>query len=196
MSETERVHRADVDRSTEMWSALAIHVDVAICLLDRTGTIREVTAAIEGVTGFGPDHYRGTNVVEHVHRGDVAAFVSQRRDLMDLADGARRRFRFRLATPGGPWHWVEAVATRQLDQPDVEGFVVSIRDVDEEHRATEELRSSERQARTLIADLEKEEVFLRLLLDAALRCGDGGQRRPVGPVGQPVDRTGDRLVAP
>ena len=83
--------------------------------------------------------------------------------------------------------------TRALDQPDVAGFVVSLRDVDEEHRATERLRESEREARSLILDLEQEEHFLRILLDAS---SDGvtiiGPDLN-GPLGQSVDRTDHRL---
>src|SRR6478735_11468700 len=133
MSDTERVRTPSAGPSVDAWTTLAVHADVALCLLDRVGNVREVTPAIEGVTGFGADHYRGTHVLDHVHTDDGAALRRAHREIVDLDDGSRRRFRVRLGTVDLGWRWVEVVATREFDRPEIDGLVVSIRDIDADH---------------------------------------------------------------
>ena len=43
MSDTERVRPNSAGPSVDAWTTLAVHADVALCLLDRVGNIREVT---------------------------------------------------------------------------------------------------------------------------------------------------------
>lgn len=132
--------------------SLLEHTSFAVVGIDSGGMICSVSGVLKEVLGRSPDAIVGTSWLEIVHPDDVKGALSAVRELMDLADGARRTVMTRLQAGKGFERWVavEAEITRMLETPPGL-YVVVFR---------------------LIADLEDQpdrvEAFLRSVIDVAL----------------------------
>ena len=89
---------------------------------------------------------------------DLARSVDLRRRVRTVP-GARERFALRLRETGGGWHWFDATVTNCVDDPDIAGLVVNLRDISAEVEA-QQVAFDASMKRTLYA-------FAAALADAA-----------------------------
>ncbi|HYO21866.1 MAG TPA: PAS domain S-box protein [Flavisolibacter sp.] len=81
----------------------------------------------------------GTNCFSYMHPDDIPRITTEFQSLF----GPEKKvysppFRFRSAS--GEWHWVEAVVTNQMSNPDIEAIVVSCRDVTQQVKTEQQLK--------------------------------------------------------
>lgn len=113
-----------------------------VATVDERATITWISASIEGVSGFAPEHYVGTHIAQHVHPDD----------------GSQEGFERSLAAPGssfvdqkriyrsdGGVLWAECTRTNLLDDPDVGAIVYSFYDVSRQRELVEVAQSRARQ---------------------------------------------------
>ncbi|HEX6710140.1 MAG TPA: PAS domain S-box protein [Rubrobacter sp.] len=118
-------------------------------VLEVDGTIRYESPAIEEVLGYRPDELVGRNAFGYVHPEDLEQVIDAFAEGI-LDAGSTRRVEFRFRHKDGSWRYLECVGVNLLDEPNVEGIVVTSRDVSERKRAEEELRESEARYRAVI----------------------------------------------
>lgn len=104
-----------------------------IVVLDRSYAVQYQTPSVEHVLGYGLAELQGTRLVDLVHPDDVAAFEGFLSDTATAFALAAAR-ETRLALKDGGWLYVKAAATNLLDDPDVEGIVVTVRNIDDRKR--------------------------------------------------------------
>ena len=134
--------------SERRFSELIRYSSDSITILDREGMQIFVSDAVERMLGYKASELMNIPVIdEMIHPDDQegvkAAFAAILRDGMG---GAQYRHRHK----NGSWVHLEAWGTNQLENPDIRGVVVNVRDISERKRAEEALRDSEAQLRTLI----------------------------------------------
>jgi diguanylate cyclase (GGDEF)-like protein/PAS domain S-box-containing protein len=114
-------------RSGERFEALVQDSSDVIAVLDRTGTVISVSAAVERVMGYSPDSLVGTNYHALVHSDDVrrlrAAFVQEQVD--------HRRTEVRVLHADGSWRWHDMALRNLNDRPAVSGWVINHHDITE-----------------------------------------------------------------
>ena len=128
------------------------HTTDIITVLEPDGTIRYSNPAAGRLTGYEGLILAGTSAFDLIHPDD--------------RDRVLRTFAVRLGTPGrsepvqfrlrfgdGTWHVVEAYVNNLVDDPDVQGAVVTLHDVSERVRAEEQLARSEERFRSLVEHL-------------------------------------------
>ncbi|HSJ09480.1 MAG TPA: PAS domain S-box protein, partial [Longimicrobiales bacterium] len=105
---TER-HRAEeaLRRSEEYYRTLIEHAADMLAVLNRDGTVRYVSPAVEHVLGHGPEVWIGTNGMAHVHPDDVAGAQAALETIADDPD-ATATIELRLHHQDGSWRHVEA----------------------------------------------------------------------------------------
>ncbi|HET7273485.1 MAG TPA: PAS domain S-box protein, partial [Rubrobacter sp.] len=118
-------------------------------VLEVDGTIRYESPAIEEVLGYRPDELVGQIAFGYVHPEDLEQVIDAFAESI-LDAGSTRRVEFRFRHRDGSWRYLECVGVNLLDEPNVEGIVVTSRDVSERKRAEEELRESEARYRAVI----------------------------------------------
>ncbi|MGH3145104.1 MAG: sensor domain-containing protein, partial [Rubrobacter sp.] len=136
--EGDRWLRSVVDNSSEI-----------IKVLDLDGTLRYASPALERVLGYDPDEMIGANVLDYVHPDDLPSVLEETERAMTEGGVDRNVARYRFRHGDGSWRHVESVGTYLLDDPDVRGVVVNVRDVTERKEAEAALKESEERFRVL-----------------------------------------------
>jgi two-component system, cell cycle sensor histidine kinase and response regulator CckA len=125
------------------YRALIEHSADAIALLDRDGTLRFVTGAIERISGFTPEDLIGTHPFERVHPNDLPN-VKKALEGCILEPGSRVSIEYRALRRDGSWQHQEAIGVNRLDDPAIRAIVVNYRDLSDRTRTGEALVESER----------------------------------------------------
>jgi diguanylate cyclase (GGDEF)-like protein/PAS domain S-box-containing protein len=123
---------------------------------DTTGRLLYATPSVTQVLGYQPDEV--LDVVESsLARSGDAAGQDERRRLQEMP-GTRDRYTLRLQDREGEWRWFEATATNCVEDPDIGGIVVHLREVTSEVEAEQALRDSEARYRA-IAETAQEGIL-------------------------------------
>jgi diguanylate cyclase (GGDEF)-like protein/PAS domain S-box-containing protein len=124
---------------------------------DTTGRLLYVTPSVTQVLGCQPDELLEVVEVGLARSGDPADQDERRRRLREVP-GARERSTLRLQDTAGEWRWFEATATNCVEDPDIGGVVVHLREVTTEVEAEQALRDSEARYRA-IAETAQEGIL-------------------------------------
>jgi PAS domain S-box-containing protein len=133
--------------------SLLQHVLDVVAVLDADGTLRYVSPAVEAMLGYAPEQVTGTAVFDYVHPDDQGrAFGAFAESL--AAPGALPPVEFRARRADGAWRHVEVVRNNRLDDSDVGGVVITVRDVTERKKAEEALNALRREYEELVGSVE------------------------------------------
>lgn len=124
--------------------ALVEHSADAIWLLTESGGILYASPASHDVLGYSPEELTGANGFDFFLPSDRAAARAR------LLDSQGDSPTFRMRRKDGAVIWVDALGANRLAEPEIEGLIVSLRDVSEARRADQQLRDSESRFRALV----------------------------------------------
>ncbi len=161
-------------RSERRFRALIQNSNDIIVLLDADAQPLYLSPSAARL-GFDPASGRDFDLRAGVHPRDRRATDEALARL--VREGGVQSATFRLLTTRG-WRWLESVGTNRLDDPDVEGLVLNVRDVTERVEAETRLRESEAYYRALF-DKSMEGVVL-IESDRRLRMASGAALRLLG----------------
>ncbi len=135
LAEAERALRA----SNSLLAALDAHSEELVIVFDQDGATRYTSSSVRRHLGDHAEIGHPDDFIQHVLQADRAAVDDlQRRVRLDSSQPARVDLRVTVDDPAGRWH--HATMTNLLDDPDVRGFVLTLRDVHERHLLERELR--------------------------------------------------------
>ena len=120
-----------------------------ISVLGADGTIRYSNPAAGKLMSYQDTVLAGTNAVDLVHPDDRDAVV----EALSARRGSDEATRLRLRFGDGTWHHCLVHAADLLDDPSVNGIVVTVHDITEQVEAHDELLRSEQWVRRLLAQL-------------------------------------------
>jgi len=112
-----------------------------ITVLDADGDVQYVSPSIERILGIPPDAVVGGSVFETVHPEDSEGMRAAFEAGIE-GSGFDERLEYRVPNESGEWRVHEAVARDLLDDPNVEGVVVTSRDVTERKERQRELETA------------------------------------------------------
>ncbi|MEZ5099779.1 MAG: response regulator [Thermoleophilia bacterium] len=130
-------------RSEARFRALVQHSSDVITVVDPATTIRFLAPSIESVLGYRIDELLGSRLTKLAHAEDQRAVI----DWCAAAaaeDGLSAPLEFRVLAHDGSWRTIEAVASNLNDDPEIEGLVLTLRDVTRRHELEEELRQAQK----------------------------------------------------
>lgn len=108
-----------------------------VSVVDEDGTYRFVNSAVESMLGFEPEELVGENAFEFVHPEDRAQTRGAFERLVGEESFAEGTETYRHRCADGSWAWLESRVSNAADE-ELEGYVVSSREVSERKRAMRE----------------------------------------------------------
>jgi len=157
--------RKERERELERQRAYLESANDMITLIEPDGTIEYTSSAAERILGFDPGELIGENGFEYVHPedredrlDDIEAFIEGNED------ETIQEFRFQCAD--GSYRWIESTARNLLDDPDVEGLLLSSRDITD-RKAYEQRLSTLHDTTRRIIDAESKQDVAEITVDAA-----------------------------
>ena len=121
-------------RSGERFRALVQNLSDVITVVDGESKISYTSPAAERLFGFADHDETWNNPLGQVHPDDAERMSALLGEQLQQR-GITKPVPFRIKTNDGSWRHVEAIANDLLDDPAVEGIVVTTRDVHERTRA-------------------------------------------------------------
>ncbi|MCL4313019.1 MAG: PAS domain S-box protein [Actinobacteria bacterium] len=109
-----------------------------VALLDRNGKVVYENRAVEHVVGRKQGAVLGSSVFDLLHPDDVPSMKESFAKALSSNERAAR-VEFRMRTADGKWRWMEGLGTNLLDDPYVQGVLVTVRDIDERVRLSAEV---------------------------------------------------------
>jgi diguanylate cyclase (GGDEF)-like protein/PAS domain S-box-containing protein len=172
----ESVHQ----RSEARLSSLIRNASDVICILGADALVHYVSPSVERTFGYSPVALAGSSLVEIVHPDEiqrVRLFVAS----IAAQSGGRATVEFRVQHERGSWRNVEVLATNLIEDAEIAGVVLNIRDVSErkafqaelEHQAFHDALTGlpnralfhNRVAHALVAQLRDQMPVAVLMLD-------------------------------
>lgn len=136
---TERKRSTEALRQSEQYYRSLIENALdTITILEKDGTIKYESPAVERVLGYVPEELVGRSAFDYVHPDDHPR-VKELFRRSDGTPGVTETVEFRFRHRDGSWRTLEAVGNNLLDDPAVGGVVVNARDVTQRKEAEERL---------------------------------------------------------
>ncbi len=116
--------------SEAMFRALTEHSGDIVSLLDGQGRLVYNSPAAERISGFSTAELAGIDTFDLFHPEDRARVQAEFVRIL-ATPGATATVEYRYRRKEGGWTWMEAIASNQLENPDVRGVVTNSRDISE-----------------------------------------------------------------
>jgi diguanylate cyclase (GGDEF)-like protein/PAS domain S-box-containing protein len=147
-----------VELPDELARAIVSHSSDGLVVLDADGTLRYASPAADSILGYEPGGTVGRNAFDLVHPEDQVGALEGFESTMGSSDSRRLPLLLRLRRADGAWQQTEVIATNHVDDENVRGLLLNIRDVERSMRTEEALRQSEAHHR-LIVELAREGIW-------------------------------------
>ncbi len=137
--------------------SLRVLIDSAldiIMVIDPTGVITFVNAAVQRVLGYRPQSVIGQRALDYVHPDDRGALEAAFARTVQGGAGQSHSGSYRIRAKTGEHRQIEALATNQLSDPAIRGISLIGRDVSVQSEI-EALRSRVKSRRRLIASVAR-----------------------------------------
>jgi diguanylate cyclase (GGDEF)-like protein/PAS domain S-box-containing protein len=128
-------------QSEARFSSLVQHSSDVVMVMDADSTVRYVSPSVERVLGYASDELEATKLTALIHADDKARVLQ----LLTNADregnaDSPEAIEFRLHHRDDSWLEVETLCTNLLDDPNVQGIVLNVRDITERKAIEEQLQ--------------------------------------------------------
>ena len=135
-----------LERNEARFRAMVRDSNDIMAIVDPRGRLVYASPVTERILGLAIEPLIGTDVFDLIHPEDRKFAI----DGFDMTRAGKEvdRIELRLRHADGGWRVMEAVATNLLDDPAVEGIVISARDLTDRRRAEAELREAQERFRS------------------------------------------------
>ncbi len=130
-----------------------------IAIIDASGDLTYTSPSSHAMLGYRPHELVGTSAFDLVHPVDQVSAAEGFTSTMASADSRPVPVLVRLRHEHGHWIETEIIGVNHLDDPEIAGMVLTIRDVSASMRTEEALRMSEERYR-LIVELAREGICM------------------------------------
>lgn len=110
------------------FAALMQNSDDMILLVTADGHLAFESASVHRILGYPKSHFTGIGLVKRIHRSHRGRVLRLLRDVL-TQQGNARSVECMIQSQDGRFHWIEALCVDLLADPDVEGILITARDI-------------------------------------------------------------------
>jgi diguanylate cyclase (GGDEF)-like protein/PAS domain S-box-containing protein len=147
------------------------HIADVITVFDVQGRVKFATPSAERVLGFRDRFQPEGGVLGLVHPDDRATAADAMAGVVDGTRDPDEPLVMRVKTAWGEWRYLECLAVNLLDEPAIEGIMVTARDMTERHQVNLALEHAARHDH--LTELPNRAVFTSHLREVLVRYADG-----------------------
>ncbi len=130
-------------RETREWHHRVLeHLSDHVILVDESAEVTYCSPSVGRVLGYAPEEVVGADAFEFVHPDDRELVASAFAETVGAPSG-EVRVEYRLRAKDGTYRWIEAHGGNYLDDPVIEGVMISVRDVTDRKAHEQELERYE-----------------------------------------------------
>ncbi len=129
--------KGKLEGQREYLVSLIEHSSDIVSVIERDGSIRYQSLAVEKTFGYKTDELIGRNIFEFLHPDDIPALKREFAKFIKKNDSVGPKLECRIWHKNGHWVYCESVGTNLLANPKIEGILTSTRDVTERKKAEE-----------------------------------------------------------
>jgi PAS domain S-box-containing protein len=116
-----------VEETRTRYQKLLEHSADYVLTVDEDATIQYVSPSVTRVLGYAPTEFTG-NAFEFIHADDRERVAGEFFEFV-AEPGSERVVQFRGRHADGSWRWLEVRGRNTLEDPDIDGIVLSARDI-------------------------------------------------------------------
>jgi diguanylate cyclase (GGDEF)-like protein/PAS domain S-box-containing protein len=146
-------------RSEKYFKEITENSSDIIIITDKNGNIKYCSRALERFIGYKPEEVIGKDSMSFIHQDDAKRAADDYVKALLEDDNTLIHNAFRIVHKNGSIVYLDGIGRNLLNNPDIEGFVMNVRDITESKQAEEKLRREEQRFRAL-ADQSSEIIVL------------------------------------
>jgi diguanylate cyclase (GGDEF)-like protein/PAS domain S-box-containing protein len=143
-------HRSDVI-DPSWFERFARLPGTVLTLLGRSSRYEAVSQSVTRTFGYTPEEWRRLGDGDRLVHPDDLQVLRAGRDVLLAAPGNSTTARIRIRHRDGRWRWTDLFGTNLLDDPEVGGVLIEIRDVTDQVEAQAAVLASEQRYRALVS---------------------------------------------
>ena len=130
----------------EYFRTLIENISDLLVILQKDGTISDVSPSVERVLGYGIEEVKHANVWSFVHPEDVQTAEAFCLDTIPNATESSQTIEFRCRHKDGTWRYLEMCGQQLPVELGIPGIVINARDITERKKAETELKNAKDRA--------------------------------------------------
>jgi diguanylate cyclase (GGDEF)-like protein/PAS domain S-box-containing protein len=131
-------------------AALSEHVWDVVAITDADANLTWVSPSVQNVLGYEMSNLLGRPAAELIFADDVDATMARFAEVISDAGSVGQPLEVRILDVAGGPRWFECVGVNKLDDPLLNGLVVSLHDIDARKEGEAALRASEARIRSIV----------------------------------------------
>jgi len=167
---------AELKLKDDLYRLMVEHSNDIMVFVDENGVQQYISPSAERITGFPVEELK-KSFTYVVHHEDVERVQQAFLDLMSHPDSIIRG-EYRHIHKTGGYRYFESVGRNCIDNPNIRGLLINIRDITDRKLSEEKLRLSEQRLKNIVTNLE--EGFYSCTLDGVLMEGNISFRKIFG----------------
>jgi len=152
---------------TRLYRKLVEESSSVVTIVDETGEITYVSPSVEDVLGYDPEGLIGEYGHSYRHPDDGPS-VADTIERVRAGEDDTETVEMRAQRADGSWCWVEATVQDRVDDDDIGGFVVRLREISERREQNDQFQRLAREYRTLLETVDDGIFFVDVV-----SSGDG-----------------------
>jgi PAS domain S-box-containing protein len=129
----------EIERTQKYYSQILAHASDYLMIVNEEGNIDYISPAVERVMGYTSDELDGADAFDWTHPDDLSVASKTFSKVIEQPE-KEHAVEFRARHADGSWRWLEVRGRNLLDNPVIQGVLVSVRDITERVKDQQKLK--------------------------------------------------------